>query len=238
MPFCSNCGREMPQEALYCPECGERATDFTVAQSDMSPSHFNSGMTATSQPYTTVPTEDSGFPLSSPPPDSGKRRSGRRGYVLLVIAALAVLLVGVTFETGMLNSGAGTAAVNTPSTPLTGQQLYSAYSANQSLAITSYTNKTLYIQDALDFGVVHDFGSNEYYSDVASGSVVLIWSNPSQVGQLFAGAIVLAKCSVEGLQTSQSAGNGIALYLQGCDLISVQNQASLSSAPSAPVANL
>jgi hypothetical protein len=226
----------MPQGALFCPGCGEKAADFTVAQSDMSPSHFNSGMTATSQPYTTMPTDEPGFPLApSPLPDTGKRRSGRRGLVLVVIVALAVLLVGVTFESGTLSSGGVVGPLNTPSTPLTGQQLYSAYTTNQTQAVASYTNKTLYVQDSLDFGVGHDFGNNEYYSSIASGSVVLIWGNPSQVGQLFAGAVVLAKCSVEGLQASQNGGSGIALYLQGCDLLSVKSQTAASTAS---VANL
>jgi hypothetical protein len=193
-------------------------------------------MTATSDPYTTIPAEGTGLP--PPPPGEPKRPSGRRGVVLVVIAALVVLLAGVTFETGMLSSGTGTGALNTPDTPLSGEQLYSAFATNQSQAISSYANKTLYIQDALDFGVGHDIGNDQYYSSVASGSVVLIWGNPSQVGQLYAGAVVLAKCSVEGLQTSQGGGSGIALYLQGCDLIGVHARTATSTAASAPVANL
>ena len=121
---------------------------------------------------------------------------------------------------------------------MTGQELYSAYATNQSQAMASYTNKTIYIQDSLDFGVIHDFGSDQYYSSVDSGAVVLIWSDPTQVGQLFAGDVVLARCSVEGLQTTQNFGTGIALYLQGCDLVSVQSTTAASSAPSAPVSNL
>lgn len=227
----------MPQEAVFCPECGAKAGDYTLPQSEMSPSHFNSGMTATSQPYTTNPPDGPGFPMP-PPFEERNRRSRRRGLALVVIIALAALLVGVTFESGMLTSGSGPQTVNTPTTPLTGQELYSAYAINQSQAMASYTNKTIYIQDSLDNGVIHDFGSDQYYSSVASGAVVLIWSDPTQVGQLFAGDVVLARCSVEGLQTTQNFGTGIALYLQGCDLVSVQSTTAASSAPSAPVSNL
>ncbi len=228
----------MPQDALYCADCGARAVDFTVAQSDFSPSHFNSGVTATSQPHTTVPTEEA-TPQTTPPPPSAPdergRSSGRRGFALLVITVLAILLVGVTFETGMLSSGVDTSPLNSPATPLTGEQLYSAYSTNQSQAEATYANRTLYIQDTLDFGVGHDFGTGQFYSSVDRGSVVLIWSDPAQVNQLYAGAVVLAKCSVEGLQASQASG--AALYLQGCNVISVQSPTAVS-APGAPVANL
>jgi hypothetical protein len=236
LPFCSNCGREMPQDALYCSECGARAADFTVAQSDLSPSHFNSGMTSTSQPLETVSVDEAGPVLPSPSPDGGKRKGGKRGVVLVVIIALAVLLVGVTLETVFLGSGAGTSAVNSPSNPMSGKQLYSDYATNQTKAVAAYTNRTLYIQDTLDNGVGHDFDTGQNYSSVDSGTVVLIWSVTAPLDQLYAGAVVLARCSVEGLQVSNGAGT--ALYLQGCDLISVQAQTTTSSAQSVSTANL
>jgi len=226
----------MPQEALYCAECGARAADFTVAQSDFSPSHLNSGVTSTSQPFATVPLEEAGPALSSPSPDEAKRKAGRRGVVLVVIVALAVLLVGVTLETVFLGSGAGTPAVNSLSNPMTGRQLYSAYATNQTQAVAAYTNRTLYIQDTLDNGVGHDFDTGQYYSSVDSGTVVLLWSATAPVDQLYAGATVLARCSVEGLQVSN--GVGAALYLQGCDLISVQPQTATTSTVSVSTANL
>ena len=242
MTFCSNCGRELPEGALFCPDCGTSAVDFSVAQSDVSPSHFNSGMTATSPPQTTAQPEESGFALPPSPSPQERRRSsfaGRRGLMLAIIAILAVLLVGATFETGMLGSGVGSdPAVNSASTPLTGGQLYTAYAANESQAAASYTNKTVYIQDSLDFGVGRDYRTGQYYSSVDSGTVILFWSNPSQVAQLSAGATVLAKCSVEGVQFSPRAG--YLLYLQGCDLVSVQSQATTTTttAISYPAANI
>jgi hypothetical protein len=66
--------------------------------------------------------------------------------------------------------------------------------------------------------------------------VVLIWSATVPVDQLYAGALVLARCSVEGLQVSNAAGT--ALVLQGCDLISVQSQTATTSAQSVSTANL
>jgi hypothetical protein len=233
VPFCSNCGREMPQGAPYCSACGARAADFAVAQSGFSPSHFNSGVTVTSQPLTTSPGPAQPAPSY---PDEGKPRGGRRGVVLVVIAALAVLLVGVTIETVLLGSGAGIPTMNSPSSPYTGRDLYSAYEANQTQAVAAYTNRTLYIQDTLDSGVGQDIGTGKYYSSVNLGTVVLVWSATANVDQLHAGAMVLARCSVQGLEVSNGAG--IALYLDGCDLISVQAQSATTSAQSASTANL
>ncbi len=236
MSSCPNCGRELPQGALFCPDCGARAADYSVSQYDVSPSHFNSGVTATSQPQTTVAADDSGFALPPPPPSEEKRRSsfaGRRGLALAVIVALAVLLVGVTLEAGVLGSGASP-AVNSASTPLTGQELYAAYAANQTQADASYANKTIYIQDSLDFGVGMD-PAGHHFSSINSGSGILVWSDQARVGQLSQGDVVLAKCSVAGTQPSPG-GSGYVLYLQNCDLISVQSQAT--SSVSVSVANL
>jgi len=196
-------------------------------------------MTATSQPQTTVASEDTGFGIPpSPYPEEKKRStlSGRGKLMIAIIAVLVVLLVGATFEAGILGGSAGGGpAINSPSTPLTGEQLYAAYSANQSRAAASYTNKTLYIRDSLDFGVNQDF-TGQYFSAINSGTVILIWNTQAQVSQLYPGSVVLAKCSVEGLQASQGAG--YLLYLQGCDLVSVQTQTATSSTLSIPAANV
>jgi hypothetical protein len=119
---------------------------------------------------------------------------------------------------------------------LTGKQLYAAYAANQTQAVAAYTNRTLYIQDTLDNGVGRDVDTGQYYSSVDSGAVVLVWSATAQVDQLYAGASVLARCLVQGLQVSNGAG--IALYLHGCDLIGVQSQSATTSAQSVSSANL
>ena len=188
-------------------------------------------MTATSPPLTAqppAPPGDSGFvPPSSPLPEEKKSFvARRRGILLAVIAILAVLLVGTTFEAGMFGSGAAP-AVNSASNPLTGGQLYAAYAANQSQATASYTNKTVYIQDSLDFGVGLDQNTGQYFSSVDSGNVVLFWSSPSQVGQLSAGSMVLARCSVSGEQSSPGAG--YVLVLKDCALVGVQSQAITSA---------
>jgi len=222
---CPHCGRELPEGALFCPDCGT-AIAFSVAQPGMSPSHFNSGMTATSPPLTAEPAASAGDSGFVPPYAPEERRSflaGKRGLMLAVIAILAVLLVGTTFEAGMLGSGAAP-AVNSPNTPLTGGQLYAAYEANLSQATASYTNKTVYIQDSLDFGVGVDQSTGQYFSSVDSGNVVLFWSDQSQLGQLSAGSMVLAKCSVDGEQPS--TGAGYVLVLKDCALVSVQSQAA------------
>ncbi len=236
MTACSNCGRDLPEGALFCPGCGASAVDFSVAQSSISPSHFNSGMTATSQPQITEPTasaQEAGFALPPSPSPEEKRRSsfsGRRGLVLAIIAILAVLLVGTTFESGMLGSGAAP-AVNSASNPFTGGQLYAAYAADQG----SYANKTVYIQDSLDFGVSMDFSTGQFYSSVDSGNVILFWSSQSQLNQLSAGSTVLAKCSVDGEQFSPGAGN--LLILQNCALVNAQSQTSTTASVSVPVSN-
>lgn len=232
MTACSSCGRELPEGALFCPSCGASAVAFSVAQTEISPSHFNSGMTATSPPLTAEPAApvwDSG--LASPPYTEERKSffARRRGLVLAIIAILAVLLVGTAFETGMLGS-ATAPAVNSASTPLTGGQLYSAYAANQSRATASYTNKTVYIQDSLDFGVGRDQNTGQYVSSVDSGNVILFWSSQSQLGGLSAGSMVLAKCSVDGEQPS--TGAGYVLVLKGCALVRVQSQAVTSASVS------
>jgi len=226
---CSNCGREVPEGALFCPGCGASAVAFSVAQTDISPSHFNSGMTATPPPLTigqAAPAEDSGFIPPYAPEERKSFFARRRGLVLAVIAILAVLLVGTTFETGMLGLPAGP-AVNSANTPLTGGQLYAAFEANQSQATASYANKTVYIQDSLDFGVGLDQNTGQYFSSVDSGNVLLFWSSPSQVARLSAGSMVLAKCSVDGEQSSPGAG--YVLVLKDCALVSVQSRAATSA---------
>ncbi len=232
MTACSSCGRELPEGALFCPDCGTRALDYSIMPSNVSPSHFNSGMTATSPPQATAPDAPSEVPGIAPPPPSPypeeKKRSlaRRRGFLLAIIAILVVLLVGTTFEAGTLNSGGGAPrpVVNSANTPLTGQQLYSAYTSNHTQADASYTNKTVYIQDSLDFGAARDPNTGQYYSYLDSGAVVLFWNSQSQVSQLYPGATVLAKCSVEGVQLNSTAA--YVLSLQDCDLISVQSQTS------------
>jgi len=195
-------------------------------------------MTATALPQTTVAPEDTGFALPpSPFPEEKKRStmSGRGKLMVAIIGVLVLLLVGATFEAGILGvSAGGVPAINSPSTPLTGAQLYAAYSANQSQAAASYTNKTLYVRDSLDFGVNQDF-SGQYFSSINAGTVILIWSTQAQVAQLYPGSVVLAKCSVEGFQASQG---GYLLYLQGCNLVSVQTQTATSSTFNVPSNNL
>jgi len=226
----------MPDGALYCPTCGARASDYTIARSEFSPSHFNSGITATYQPSAAPSEEAPEFRF--PAPGQRKRSPGRKGFVLLAIAVLGVFLVGVTVETGTLNSSPSASAVNSPDTPLTGQELYSAFTTNQTQFVSTYLNRTIYIQDTLDNGVSHLFSTGQFYSSVNSGTVVLVWSDPSQVDQLYAGALVLAKCNVGGAHDYGISGpDKPALGLQRCDLISMQSHTT-SSAPNAPVANL
>ena len=236
MTACSTCGRELPEGALFCPSCGASAVDYSAAHTDVSPSHFNSGITATSPLLTTEPASparDSGF---APPPRAPKEKkswhSGRRGIALAVIAILAVLLVSITFETGMLGPGSAP-AVNSPSNPLTGGQLYAAYAADPSQASASYTNKTVYIQDSLNSTSVDNGG--QYYSYVDSGNVILFWSSQSHVNGLSAGSIVLAKCSVNGRQFPagaeylSSAALGPVVVLDDCALVSSQTQITASA---------
>ena len=146
--------------------------------------------------------------------------------MLALIAVLAALLVFSTFETGLLGSPPAP-AVNSPSDPLTGGQLFAAYASNQSRADASYTNRTVYIKDSLDFGVGRDLNTGQYYSSVDSGNVILFWSTPSQLTQLTAGSTVLAKCSVNGVEFSPGAGNVVVLV--NCAVVSVQTTKSTTS---------
>jgi hypothetical protein len=234
---CANCGRELPEGAFFCPDCGTSTVTFSAAHAGVSPSHFNSGITATSPPLTAepgAPPVDTVLPPPQPSPEERRPRlGGRRGLVLAVIAILAVLLVGTTFEAGML-LGSGTApAVNSPSDPLSGGQLYAAYSANLAQATASYTNKTVYIQDSLDAGVFID-NSGQSYSSVDSGNVVLFWSSQAQLSGLSAGSTVLAKCWVNGEQLPpgdqylSSVALGPVVVLENCALVNTQSQSAAS----------
>jgi hypothetical protein len=170
-----------------------------------------------------------------PAPEEKRKSSvGRRGLVIAIIAILAVLLVGSTFETGILGP-MPLPTVNSASTPLSGAQLYAAYSGNQAQAAASYTNKTVFIKDSLDFGVAQDYGNGLYYSSVDSGNVILFWSGQTQLNQLSQGATVLAKCSVDGEQFSPGAGN--LLVLQNCALVSVQSGTTTTASVALPVNN-
>lgn len=233
MTFCSSCGGELPEGAVFCPTCGVRALDYTTIPADVSPSHFNIGVTSTApQEGPPSPTGE----VSYPPPVEKKSRQGRK-IALVAIAVLVVLVVGLSLESGFLGAGpAGTSSppINSASDPLTGGQLYSAYSANLSQAAASYTNKTVYVQDSLDFGVGHDLNTGQFYSTMDSGAVILFWStqSQSQLGGLFPGAMVLARCSVQGV----GPGSQGQVYLRNCDLIAVQSQPGSVSA-SIPVNN-
>ena len=146
----------------------------------------------------------------------------------MIIGVLALLLVGTVFETGALNqSPVSASTVNSASNPLTGGQLYSAYTNNPPQAASSYTNKTVYLEDTLDFGVAQDSGTGRYYSSVNSGTVILVWRDPHQLGSLNAGSVVLAECVVRGAGYSQGAG--YLVFLQNCDLINVQSQPSTTA---------
>jgi hypothetical protein len=188
-----------------------------------------------------TPTSDEpGFAMPPPFSPEEKSRSSSfwrsRGIVLTVIIVLVVLLVGVTFEAGLLDNGAASSpAVNSASTPLSGQQLYMAYETNLAQADAQYNNKTVYIQDRLDFGVAVD-PTGAYFSTINSGSIILVWGYQSQVSQLSQGETVLAKCQVVGPQPS--AGGGYFLYLENCDLISTPSGTSTTSSVSVPAQNL
>jgi hypothetical protein len=215
--------------------------DFSAASTNVSPSHFNSGTTSTAQPPPPEPSTPGGEPCFAISPSStpqDKSSSARRKVVLAVIAVLIVLLIGTTFESGLLGPvGGGAPAVNSPSSAVSGQQLYAAYAANDASASAAYTNKTVYIHDTLDFGVALDFRTGDWYSSVDSGAVILIWNDPSQLGQLSAGVTILAKCSVAGAAVSPGT-QAMFLYLQDCDLLNTQSQsASTTTSLSIPAVN-
>jgi zinc-ribbon domain len=224
LQYCSNCGKALAEGALFCPGCGAIASAVSVPQPGATSSHFNSGVTATAQPLTTDPEAD-GFAAPPPPrPEERKRTVTARGFLLVVIAVLVVLLAGATLEAANFGHvGGGPPAINSPSTPFSGGELYSAYAANQTQAAAAYNNKTLYIRDSLDLPGVNQAFDGQYFSSVDAGTVIMIWNGQTQVAQLSPGSVVLARCSVEGLHGPQGAEE---LYLQGCDLISVQTATS------------
>jgi hypothetical protein len=238
LPFCSNCGRDLPPGAEYCPDCGV-ALDSGNAQPT---GPFQSSYTIEGSPPPRHPiaaTEENEFGYLPPYPEQKKRYlTGRKLLAVVVIFALVIFLVGAALNnfTSPTQAPGNGPPVNSPGDPLSGAQLYDAYEANQSQADSSYTNRTIYIQDSLDFGVVQDSGTGQFYSSVHSGDVVLIWSSQSQTGKLSQGALVLAKCLVDGLQLSQGAG--YLVYLEDCNVVSVQAPTTTTTTASVSVANL
>jgi hypothetical protein len=214
--------------------------DSRQAQStEPSSSHASSSSPTQQQP--TAASGDDGFgyfPPSSYPEQKKRYLTGKKLLALVVIFALIVFLVGASLNNmAGPNQVAGNGTpVNSASTPVNGAELYGAYMANQSKANSAYTNKAIYIQDALDFGVAQDSGSGQYFSSVSSGNVILIWNSQSQTHQLSQGALVLAECLVDGLQRSQGAG--YLLYLANCNVVSVQAPTTTSTTTSVPLDNL
>lgn len=237
MTACSSCGRDLPEDAPFCPACGAPAGAFTFAQATVSPSHFNTGVTATAPPAQpaepAAPAAYSELP-SAFPEERKKPFFARRGVMLAIIGLLAIFLLGTAFETGMLGSPGGPSGplANSASDPLTAEQLYNAYASNPTQAGASYTNKTVYIKDVAG-SLERDLGTGQYFSYLDSGEVVLFWGGQAQVGQLYPGATFVAKCSVTGVESSPVAGEQ--LYLQDCDLVSVQSQSTTSTTSSISV---
>ena len=238
MPSCPQCGRDLPPASAYCPDCGAKVIDLAVPLTGMTPSNFNTTMTTSVQPQSAPPGADYGREMLPLPLDEQRDSARRRKRLMLAgIAVLAVLLVGATIEAGYFSpasTGVGP-AINSPSSPLTGAQLYSAYASNQTQAAASYTNKTIYVRDSLDFGVSRDF-TGQYFSSINSGTVILFWDSQANVNQLGPGAVILAECSVQGL-TPQ--GGVLLLYLQDCALVKIQSEgASTTTGPSVPPTNV
>lgn len=236
MPSCPACGRQLASGSAYCPDCGAKAVEVTLPLTGMTPSSFNTTMTTTVQPQSTVPASDDGGMVPLPLDDRSDPARRKKRLMFAGIAILAVLLIGATIEAGYFSGSASIGpAINSPSSPLTGAQLYSAYAANQTQAAASYTNKTIYVQDSLDFGVSRDY-SGQYFSSINSGTVILFWNSQANVNQLGPGAVVLAECSVQGL-TPQSGV--LLLYLQDCALVKVQSHGTTTTTgPSTPPTNL
>ncbi len=133
--------------------------------------------------------------------------------VVMVVAAVGAM---VSFNGGLGGLFGPQPAFNSPSNPLTGQQLWNAYTTNQTQADSTYTNKILYVRDTLSVGGI-DPGTGQYYSSLVNGMVVLYWSDQAASQQMSPGQQVLARCTVTGMRQSQ--GGPDVLYLENCDLI-------------------
>jgi len=125
----------------------------------------------------------------------------------------------MSFDLFEAKSTSSIATVNSPSNPLSGDQLFSSYISNETVADAAYGQKAVYIQDVIDPGdraVVNDPNTGQYYSTVDFGAVVLYWSHQSQALQLSPGENILAQCTVNGLRVSVSGF--YLLYLMNCQL--------------------
>lgn len=149
------------------------------------------------------------------------KRGTRTITIAIAIVAVLVLVVVASSSGHLANrTSSSVAVVNSPGTPFSGEQLFAAYTSNESLADATYTQKLVYIQDVIDPGQpasVNDPETGEYYSTVNFGTVVLYWSQQSQALQISPLQKILAQCNVEGMKMSVSGF--YLLYLTGCQLV-------------------
>jgi hypothetical protein len=141
---------------------------------------------------------------------------GRNAIVGAVLVLLVLVVVGASVG-NLAGKSSSSSAVNSPSTPLSGEQLFAAFSSNETLADATYATKNVYVQDVIDPGEVgsmNDPNMGQYFSTIDFGTVVLYWSHQSQALQVLPGEKVLAQCNVKGMEMSMSGD--YLLYLMNC----------------------
>ncbi len=151
---------------------------------------------------------------SSLPRRPHARRNAAIGTALIIV----VLVVAFLSYGGLASkTSSSSITVNSPGNPVSGAQLFEAYTSNLAVANATYTQKVVYIQDVIDpgdVGAVIDANLNRYFSTVDFGTVVLYWSHDSQALALTPGQKFLAQCEVSGMGTSVSGD--YLLYLMDC----------------------
>jgi hypothetical protein len=150
-----------------------------------------------------------------------RRRHARRNAVIgAALIVVVILVASLSFGSFANKTSASSVTVNSPSNPVSGAQLFAAYTSNLSVANATYTQKMVYIQDVIDpgdVGAVIDANMGRYFSTVDFGTVVLYWSHDSQALALTPGQKFLAQCDVNGMGTSVSGD--YLLYLMDCQLV-------------------
>lgn len=159
-------------------------------------------------------------------PHPRKRHAKRNAAIVAAVVVIVLAVASLTLGYFASTTSSSATTVNSPGVPLSGAQLFAAYTSNQTLADATYTQKVVYIQDVIDpgdVGAVIDTNLGHYFSTVDFGTVVLYWSHDSQALTLAPGQKILAQCEVNGMAISMS---GIyLLYLMDCQLTtSAQNK--------------
>jgi len=137
--------------------------------------------------------------MSTSPVVPGKFAHWKRNLVLAAVAGSLSLILFASFYSYDVYTG----AVNTPSTPVTTDDLIAAYVNDPAQADSLFANKTYFVT-GVPLSMQQDPTTGQYYTDlVFPGFIQFYWQDFSQASRVIPCADgscqpILAKCFLEG----------------------------------------